>query len=91
MKEDFLKSISLIENNFINIDKQYVEKWKRARISEFGNYYNEMFTLMKEHMDNITSVKVQIWLEICAYYFQYNSIKQNNIKQNIAPMEIDQL
>ena len=50
-----------------------------------------MFTLMKEHMDNITSVKVQIWLEICAYYFQYNSIKQNNIKQNIVPMEIEQL
>jgi len=91
MKEDFLKSISLIENNFINIDKQYVEKWKRARISEFGKYYNEMFSLMKEDMGNITSEKVQLWLEICAYYFQYNSIKQNNIKQNMAPMEIDQL
>ena len=85
----YLKSISIVENNFDNIAPNLIEKWKHARFANYDKYYQEMFFTMKQNMTAIDSHKVQCWLEVSAYYFDYKSKFFYNWHENIEPMEIE--
>ena len=89
MEETYLKSILIVENNFYNISKNIINKWKHAKFADYDKYYQEMFFAMKQNLSSIDSHKVQCWLEISAYYFDYKSRMYYKWNENIEPMEIE--
>ena len=89
MEETYLKSISIVENNFYNISQNLINKWKHAKFADYDKYYQEMFFSMKQNMSSIDSHKVQCWLEISAYYFDYKSRMYYKWNEKIEPMEIE--
>ena len=88
MKEDFLKSILIVEENF-EVNKLIVEKWKNAHFRDYEIYYQEMFNSMRKNLKTLNAHKVQCWLEISAYYFNFKSKNSRTWNHNIIPMEIE--
>jgi hypothetical protein len=89
MEQDFLKSVAIVENNFL-VKDTYIRKWKNATFADYDVCYHEMFAVMKKNMDKIDSNKVNYWLEITAYFFNYKSKFFNYWKHNIIPLEIEE-
>lgn len=88
MKEEYFKSISIIEENFeASVDQ--VEKWKNAHFREYDYYYQEMFDVMRSNLKTLNAHKVQCWLEISAYYFSFKSRLFNAQDKLLKPLEID--
>jgi len=88
MKDEFLRSISIVEENF-EIDENILNKWKKAEFREYDLYYQEMFDVMRQNLYTINAHKVQCWLEISAYYFDYKGYCFRFKTQAIAPLEIE--
>jgi hypothetical protein len=88
MKDEFLKSISIVEENF-DVSENMLNKWKKAQFREYEFYYQEMFDVMRQNMKALNAHKVQCWLEISAYYFDYKGNCFRSRMNSMQAMEIE--